>query len=327
MQGTKTYAQQTLVDVKIDVADIMIGEQTMLHLSVTTDKDKQVFIPLPGEMLMQGVEVLRIIPPDTMDIKNNRITINYELIITSFDSSLYLLPPFVVIDERDTLYSNQVALKVSSPDVNLENTEEYYDIKQVWRPPFVLADYYPLIYGVLFTLFLICVIGYFIQRMRNRPKPGVDVDEGPKLPPHEQAFKELKRIREQKLWQQGQNKAYYTKITDTLKRYITARYGISVLEKTSAEILDVMRDEEPGRKDIYDPLKQILPLADFVKFAKMHPLPDENDITMINANVFVDRTKKIEVTLPSTDSDEEKTETNDKTYQEKTNKNDEPTNK
>lgn len=328
MQGTKTYAQQTLVDVKIDVADIMIGEQTMLRLSVTTDKDKPVLVPLPGEKLMEGVEVLRIMPPDTADIKNNRITINYDLVITSFDSSLYLLPPFVAIDGRDTLYSNQVALKVSSPDVNLENPEEYFDIKQVWRPPFVLADYYPLIYGVLFTLFLICVIGYFIQRMRNRSETGAKADEGPKLPPHEQAFLELKQIREQKLWQQGRNKEYYTEITDTLKRYITARYGTSVLEKTSGEIFDVIRNEEPGRKEIHDPLKQILQLADFVKFAKMHPLPDENDITMVNANVFVDRTKIIEVAPPTADSDAEQVKTNDDgTIQEEINKNDEPTNK
>lgn len=312
LPGIKTQAQQTLVDVKIDVADIMIGEQTLLHLSVTTDKDKQVLIPLPGEMLTEGVEVLHITPPDTADIKNNRITISYDLVVTSFDSSLYLLPPFVAIDGRDTLYSNQVALKVSSPDVDLENPDQYFDIKEVWRPPFVLADYYALIYGVLFTLFLICVIGYFLQRMRNRPETVEKADEGPKLPPHEQAFMELKKIREQKLWQQGKNKEYYTEITDTLKRYISDRYGSSVLEKTSSEILDVMRAETPGRKDIFDTLKQILQLADFVKFAKLHPLPDENDITMVNANVFVDRTKKVEITLPATDSDETPPEADNK---------------
>jgi hypothetical protein len=294
----KIHAQQTLVDVKIDVADIMIGEQTTLHLTVTTDKDKRILIPLPGEALMKGIEVLNIMPPDTADINNNRMTINYDLLITSFDSSLYLLPSFVAIDGRDTLYSNQVALKVSSPDVNLENPEEYYDIKDVWRPTFVLSDYYALIYGILFTLFLICVIGYFIQRMRNRPEKTVAVAVGPKLPPHEQAIKELKDIREQKLWQQGRNKEYYTEITDTLRRYITARYGRSVMEKTSSEILDLMRDEEPGRKDVYDILKQILHLSDFVKFAKLHPLPDENDLSMFNANLFVERTKRMEADSP-----------------------------
>ena len=296
LPGMKIFAQQTLIDVKIDVADILIGEQTMLHLSVTTDKDKQVIIPLPAEMLMEGVEVLNIFPPDTTDIKNNRILISYDLIITSFDSSLYLLPSFVVIDGRDTLLSNQVALKVSTPDVNIENPEDYYDIKNVWRPQFVLADYYTIIYGILFTLFLICVVGYFIQRFRNKPEEVKVVDTKPKLPPHEQAIKELKEIRERKLWQQGLEKVYYTEITDTLRRYISSRYGISAMEKTSSEILEIILCEEPGNKGVYDNLRQILSLSDLVKFAKLHPLPNENEISMFNANVFVERTKHEELT-------------------------------
>ena len=298
LQGTKLNAQQTLVDVQIDVPDLLIGEQTMLHLSVTTGKEKQVLIPLPNEMLMEGVEVLRIFPPDTADIKNNRITIRYDMVVTSFDSALYLLPSFIAIDGGDTVRSNQVALKVSSPDVDLEKPEEFFDIKQVWRPPFILADYYALFYGVLFTLFLICIIGYFVQRMRNRPVKSLVIEDGPKLPPHEQAFKELKTIREKKLWQQGHNKEYYTEVTDTLRRYITDRYGEHAMEKTSSEILEILRNVEPGNKEVNDLLKQILYLSDFVKFAKLHPLPDENDMTMFNANLFVDRTKQVEANAP-----------------------------
>ncbi|MDR2147098.1 MAG: hypothetical protein LBE91_11630 [Tannerella sp.] len=293
-------AQRTLVNVKLDSASILIGEQTMLHLGVTTDRDRQVLIPLPegGQYLMQGVEILMVMPPDTADIDNNRMTINYDLLITSFDSALYLLPMFPVIDGADTLYSNQVALKVVSPDVNVDNPEEYFDIKDVWRAPFVLSDWYAWIYGVLFTLFIICVIGYFLQKMRNR-KPKEEKEEPvSKLPPHEQAIRELKEIREQKLWQQGRNKEYYTEVTDTLRRYITARYDNSVLEKTTSEILDIIRDEEPGNKEVWDTLKQILQLSDFVKFAKLHPLPDENDLTMFNAQLFVEKTKRIVIEAP-----------------------------
>jgi len=298
LQGMKIYAQQTLVEVRIDNPDLMIGEHTMLHVTVTTDIDKQVLVPLPDDLLMNGVEVLQIFPPDTNDIKNNRMTIRYDLLITSFDSALYLLPSFVAIDGRDTVLSNQVALKISSPDVDLEHPEEFYDIKKIWRPPFVLADYYALIYGVLFTLFLICVAGYFVQRIRNKPKKAQKVEEGPKLSPHEQAFKELKAIRERKLWQQGRNKEYHTAVTDTLRHYITARYGESAMEKTTLEILEILRNEEPGNKEVYDLLRKILHLADFVKFAKLHPEPDENEISMFDANLFVDKTKKVEANEP-----------------------------
>jgi hypothetical protein len=298
LQGFTSVAQRTFVDVKLESANILIGEQTMLHLSVTTDKDKQVLILLPQQMLMQGVEVLNITPPDTADIDNDRMTVNYDLLITSFDSALYLLPMFPVIDGTDTLYSNQVALKVVSPDVNVDNPEEYFDIKNVWRPPFVLSDYYAFIYGVLFALFLICVIGYFVQKMRNRKPKDVEAVTVSKLPPHEQAIRELKEIREQKLWQQGRNKEYYTEVTDTLRRYITNRYDVSVMEKTTSEILEVIRDEEPGNKEVPDTLKQILQLSDFVKFAKLHPLPDENDLSMTNAQLFVEKTKRIEPVIP-----------------------------
>jgi hypothetical protein len=243
-------------------------------------------------MLTEGVEALAVTLPDTTDIKNGRIVVNYSVFITSFDSALYLLPPFVAIDGVDTLYSNQVALKVSAPDVNIENPNEYYDIKDVWSPPFVLADYYALIYGVLFTLFLICVIGYFVQRMRTRKPASVVVKDAPKLPPHEQAIKELREVRERKLWQQGRNKEYHTEVTDILRRYISARYEVSTMEMTSSEILGVMHDIEPGNKEVYDVLKQVLQLADFVKFAKMHPTPDENEMSIRNASYFVDKTKR-----------------------------------
>lgn len=38
-------------------------------------------------------------------------------------------------------------------------------------------------------------------------------------------------------------------------------------------------------------LKQILEMADFVKFAKMRPLPDDNEATMRDAITFVEETK------------------------------------
>ncbi|MDR3252155.1 MAG: hypothetical protein LBT35_01105 [Tannerella sp.] len=300
--GTSAYAQlPTLVDVKIEVADIMIGEQTVIHLSVTTDRDRQVLVPLPppGELLTEGVEVLRITPPDTVDIKNNRVSINYDLLITSFDSALYLLPSFIAIDGRDTIRSEQVALKVTPPEVNLDAPDEYYDIKAVWKPPFVLADYYPLIFGILFVLLLAGAAYYYYKRWRRRPARSEGGKRVPLLPPHEQAIKELNEIRERKLWQQSRFKDYYTEITDTLRRYMTARYGFEAMEMTSSEILDLIEEEEKGNKDVLHVLKQILQLSDFVKFAKLHPLPDENDLSMRNANTFVDGTKKVAAVAPT----------------------------
>ena len=54
LSGGKAYAQQTLVDVRVDSAAILIGEQTVLHLTVTAAKDKAVQLVIPRDPLMAG---------------------------------------------------------------------------------------------------------------------------------------------------------------------------------------------------------------------------------------------------------------------------------
>jgi len=292
--GAGMQGQKTLIDVKIDEPDILIGEQTVLHLTVTTDNGKLVYWPIPQDTLMRGVEVLALSKPDSTVIDNNRLVITQDVLITSFDEALYMLPPFKVIDDTDTIYSNQVALKVSTIEVNADAPEEFFDIKEVWKPPFVLADYYPLIFGVLLILFMICVIGYIVQRLRNRKTVAPVKKEVIKIPPHEIAIRELNEIKQQKLWQQGRSKEYYTQITDTLRQYIFRRFGIDAMEMTSYEILDIIAREHDARS-VYDTLKQILQLADLVKFAKWHPLPDENDLSLAYAYLFVNQTKREEM--------------------------------
>ncbi|MDR1746909.1 MAG: hypothetical protein LBR49_06520 [Tannerella sp.] len=291
--GMSVQAQETLIDVRLDSADILIGEQTVLHLSVTIDNDKNVICPIPADTLMTGVEVLSVSDPDTIRIDNNRLVIKRDIQITSFDSLLYLLPPFMVIDGQDTVYSNQIALKVSTIPVDTEHPEQFFDIKNIWKPPFVWADYYPLIFGILLAIVLIIAIIYIVKRIRAQKSliPFRKVE--PKLAPHEEAYQELARIKQQKLWQQGRNKEYYTQLTDTLRRYLLRRYDIYAMEMTSYEILEVLPtvNDDPV---VRDTLKQILHLADYVKFAKLKPLPDENDLSMSNAYAFVDRTKLVE---------------------------------
>ncbi len=291
------HAQRTLIDVNLEPSAILIGEQAVLSLTVTADRDRPVQLVIPGDTLMRGVEVLAISKPDSSIIENNRLLIKQDILITSFDSLLYLLPPIQVIDGVDTIRSNQVALKVSTIPVNADAPEEFSDIKEVWKPPFVLADYYPIIFGVLLGLFLICLIGYIIKRLRDKKSIVPFKKVEPQLPPHEQAVKELDEIKQQKLWQQGRNKEYYTLITDTLRRYMVNRYGANALEMTSGEILDYIQ-KETDANSVYDNLKQILQLSDLVKFAKMHPLPDENDLSMMNAYLFVNQTKIVEVPKP-----------------------------
>ncbi|MDR1336983.1 MAG: hypothetical protein LBK22_09155 [Tannerella sp.] len=286
---------QTLIEVRLDTADILIGEQTALHLTVTTDEGRQVYCPLPAGRLMPGVEILSLSQPDTTVI-DRKLIIKQDILLTSFDSMLYLLPPFMAIDGTDTLYSGQVALKVSTLPVDTEHPEEFFDIKAVWKPPFVWADYYPLIFGILITLILLFLIWYIVMRLRSNRSLVPFRREEPPLSPHAEAMQELDRIKGRKLWQQGRYKEYYTQVTDTLRHYLFRRYAFNAMEMTSHEILETLREKSTDRT-ASDMLRQILLLADFVKFARLHPLPDENDLSMSNACRFVEQTRP-EETLP-----------------------------
>lgn len=285
----QVQGQKTLIDVELEPAAILIGEQTIYSVSVTTDRAKDVRLLIPRDTLMRGVEVLLVSEADTTLIDNNRVVFKHDLLITSFDSSLYLLPPVYVVDGLDTIASNQVALKVSTVPVNADEPEAFEDIKDVWKPPFVLADYYPAIFGTFFGIILLVLIYFLVQKLRKKQTVNPFKKQEPQLPPHIIAKKELDEIKQQKLWQQGREKEYYTQITDTLRKYMVGRFGLNAMEMTSGEILKMIRKNSEV-DSVYDNLKQILNLSDFVKFAKIKPLPDENDLSLMNAYLFVNQT-------------------------------------
>ncbi|GHT65496.1 hypothetical protein FACS189451_13050 [Bacteroidia bacterium] len=190
----------------------------------------------------------------------------------------------------DTAYSESLALNVSTYQV--DTTKGFFDIKGVIQPKLVWADYLPWIIGIIWGLGLIALIAFIIYRIvNNKPIIPFMKKEEPYVPPHTRAIKELDAVKVRKLWQTGKVKEYHSDITDILRKYIDERFDIPALEMTSGEVLDKIK----GYSDVdtsYDHLKQILILADFVKFAKYNPLPDENELSLMNAYLFVNHTEK-----------------------------------
>jgi len=310
-----SLSAQTVVKATIDSTNIMIGEQTKIHLEIAADKNQPIQVPMISDTLMTGVEVLNISKIDTTDIGNNRIQMKYDYLITAFDSNLYLLPPFQVIAGADTAYSAELALKVSTLPVDTVS-KKFYDIKGVRAPKFVLMDYLPFVLLILAIFAVVALAIFIIYRLLARKSLMPFKKEEPYVPPHVRAIRELDAIKEAKLWQAGKTKEYHSEITDTLRKYIQERFGIGAMEMTSGEILtDIEKRSETDAA--YDNLKQILILADFVKFAKYRSLPDENELSMMNAYLFVNTTKKEE--LPPEEK-KEKGETAEKV--EETDKND-----
>ena len=289
----QTNAQQTTVNASIDSTHLLIGQQTNIRLEVIQAKEKFVQLPMLQDTITKGVELLSVSKPDTTDL-GSTLQIKQDYLVTSFDSAIYVLPPFQVIDGTDTIRSKVLGLKISTYPVNIE-TKEFNDIKNVISPPFVLWDYALIICIVIGAIVLILLGWYFYEVWKGKRRLNLFMKpEEPQLPPHVIAINELDNIKTQKLWQRGLNKQYHSSITDTLRKYIEGRFGIHAPEMTSGETLEEIKHINET-DSVYGNLKQILQLADFVKFAKYQPLPDENELSMMNAYLFVNQTKKEEV--------------------------------
>lgn len=291
----KISAQSVVVDATIDSLQILIGQQTKIKLQVSLDSDKRAIFPIYTDTLVRGVEMLDIAKPDTQLLnEGRRALITQEYTITSFDSALYYLPPMEVLVDNKPYYSKPLALKVYSVQVPIDtlHPDWFFGPKTIMQVPFVWQDWYLVIAcGLLFFPFLILLI-FLIIRIRDNKPIIRKVKVEPKLPPAQLAMNKLEHIKNEKSWETGYIKEYYTNITEALRSYISERFGFNALEMTSTEIIEKLL-EIKDKKSIVD-LCELFQTADLVKFAKYIPLINENDKNLLNAIAFINETKRDE---------------------------------
>jgi len=287
---SKIIAQSVTVDAKIDSLQILIGEQARIKLQVAMDAKQKAVFPLFSDTLVKGVEIIETAKPDTQYLNNRqRLLITQEYTVTSFDSALYYLPPFMVKVDNKTYQSKALALKVYSIPVDTLHPEHFFGQKALMKAPFEWGDWWGLIACSFLSLPLLALLIYFIIRLRDNKPIIRRIKIEPKLPPHQQAMKEIDRIKGEKVWQKGRSKEYYTELTDTIRAYIKDRFYFNALEMTSEEIIKQLI-EINKTEDISD-LKLLFETADLVKFAKHNPEMNENDANLINAIDFINNTK------------------------------------
>ncbi len=284
-------AQNLQVMAKMDSTNILIGDQTVIHFELTQDKNQIVSFPLLTDTIVKGIEILDINKPDTVVLSDNRISIKQDVLITSFDSALYYIPPFRFIAGSDTVYTNPLALNVQTFEVDLES-KELFDIKTIKKAPFVFMDYFwpvfiPLILIIVFAL----AIWYYLKWKKNRTNPENNIPAELLIPAADAARISLEELKEKKLWQQGLEKEYYSSLTDILRVYIERRFLIGAMEMTSAEIIDSLKNKELDKSVLFS-LKDLMQVSDFVKFAKLKPTYEENESSIIIAESFIDKTEE-----------------------------------
>lgn len=289
--------KSVIIKAKLDSALLLMGKKTAIHIDITQDKDvKGYFTNEKSDTLTSMVEVSARPKADTTDIGNNRIQIKRDIIIQSFDSGMYVIPAFKYVVGKDTFMTNSLTLKVLPVKVNTLKT--IHDYKPVEDPPFHFFDFLPSFitdYWWIYLIVLILIAGgiyTYIKWFRKGIVPLMPKKK--ELPPYEEAMIQLEQLKSQQLWQAGQEKEYYTRLTDILRNYIDRRFLISAMDMTSSQIIEILKKHEET-KAVNEQLSQILEVADFVKFAQVRPLPDDNEASFQRAINFVKETKPEEI--------------------------------
>lgn len=286
----QAQAQQVTVDASIDSLQLLIGEQAKVKLEISMDAKQKLQLPFLRDTLVKGVEILDIAKPDTQMLNDGkRMLIKQEYTITSFDSALYYLPPFEVMVNGESYRSKALAVKVYSIPVDTLHPEQFFGPKTVREVPITWDDVSAIVWLTLLMLALGGLAYYLFVRYKDNKPIIKKIKIEPKLPPHQQALKEIERIKGDKTLRTVDPKTYYTELTDVLRTYMEERFGFNAMEMTSSEIIDKL--QEINDKESIKDLMYLFQTADLVKFAKHSPLMNENDMNLVNAVDFINNTK------------------------------------
>ena len=288
--------QEVTVTAAFDSSRIYIGDQTNFTVTIEKPVSYLLSIPFFKDSLQKSIEILKGPLLDTSLLKDGRMKIRQKYLVTSFDSGFYQVPPVFAEMKGENgikrFYSDYSQLKVMRVKITPpDTTSKIFDIIKPYRAPLTIGEVLP---WILLLLLLGVAVWYLVKIIKNlRRKKTGDVLEVPREPAHVIAFKQLEQLKHEKLWEKGETKAYYTRLTEIVRLYLENRFGVYSLELTTMETLAELK-KNGFKEDIqYRKLRTVLTGADLVKFAKFNPEPSENELQFNYAWEFVDATKLV----------------------------------
>jgi hypothetical protein len=293
-------AQDVTVRAAFDTSRIYIGDQIFYIVTIDQPAGVNLTLPVKKDTLTGKIEILAGPVFDTVTTNGNRFKITGKYLITSFDSGFYQVPPFYAEVRNESgirrFYSDYSLLEVMRVKIApADTTARIFDIIEPYKAPLTLGEIIPwLLIAAIMAALLWFLCRLFKRLFRRKGKPEVVINPDPA---HIIAFRDLELLKEENLWQKGEVKQYYSRLTEIVRQYLENRYQVFSLELTTSETLEELVRTGFKRDEVYNNLKTILTGADLVKFAKYKPEPAENDLHFHNAWEFVDLTRLIEVTI------------------------------
>lgn len=290
---------QVKVIAELDSIEVMQGALRRISVEVVqpaSDSLRWLTDPAkPGSVvqLAPGIEVNSSSPIDTTRLNSSTLQLRRTLLIQPWDSGEFIVPAIALVAGNDTFRSNELAIKVYTANVDTMTTihdlgpsiavdRKWFD----FLPDFLVDYWWVILLGLLAAA---SGVAYWIIRRKGGLKQVLARPEVI-VPPYEKAMLQLDSLKGRQLCERGQEKEYYTELTEILRQYLEGRFGINAMEMTTTQIKQAVRATV---HDLSAPamMNSVLEMADYVKFARMRPLPEDNVKAMSQARAFVENTK------------------------------------
>ena len=285
-------AQQVEVEGTVADTKVQVGKPFTLDLSLKVPYGWFVeWNEFAQDTLSEQIDIIKRGNVERTADADSNVIVKQQLTLMTFDTGQIVLPSVGLkyaksFDDPMRLEAFTDPIKLYATTIAVDTTMAYKPIVEPLAAPITMKEVFPWILALLLAILLGLGIWLFLKRRKTRVDEDGNVIKGPVIPPYDKAVDELKRLREEKMWQSGKVKEYFSSLTDIAREYIEGQFGLNAVEMTTDDILDEIKPLH-FPKETYNKLKDTMEVADLVKFAKYSASTLESDTALGNMTDFV----------------------------------------
>ena len=285
-------AQNVEVEGKVIDTKVQVGKPFTLDLSLKVPYGWFVeWNDFTTDTLSEQLDIIKRSEVERTADADSNVIVKQQLTLMTFDTGQIQVPAVGLtyaksFDDPDRLKAYTDPINLYSTTITVDTTLAYKPIVEPIAAPVQMKEVFPWILVVL--LLALAVFGIWYWRKHRKTKVDADgnIVRGPVIPPYDKAVGDLENLRQQKLWQSGKVKEYFSSLTDIAREYIEGQFGVNAVEMTTDDILEEVKPLHFSH-ETYNKLKETMEVADLVKFAKYSAANLESENAMNSMTEFV----------------------------------------
>ena len=285
-------AQNVEAESKVESKDVQVGKPFTLDLSLKVPYGWFVeWNDFSIDTLSEQIDIIKRGSVERSADADSNVIVKQQLTLMAFDTGQIQVPPVGLtyarsFDDPERLQAYTDPIRLYSTTMTVDTTLAYKPIVEPIAAPVKFKEVFPWILGVLVLLLIAFGVWYWLKHRKPKTDADGNIISGPVIPPYDKAVGDLEQLRQQKLWQSGKVKEYFSTLTDIAREYIEGQFGVNAVEMTTDDILEEVKPLHFSQ-ETYDKLKETMEIADLVKFAKYSTSGLESENAMSSMTEFV----------------------------------------